>query len=47
MAVYGVPIFVKEANRLAHGNDERISIKNLQQGTELLLQIVLEVAVEK
>jgi acetylornithine deacetylase/succinyl-diaminopimelate desuccinylase-like protein len=47
MAVYGVPVFIKEADRLAHGNDERISIKNLQQGTELLLQIVLEVAVEK
>jgi len=47
MAVYGVPIFYKEADRLAHGNDERISIQNLQQGTEALLQIVLEVAAEK
>ena len=47
MAVYGVPVFYKEAERLAHGNDERISIKNLQQGTEALLQIVLEVATEK
>ncbi len=47
MAVYGVPVFYKEADRLAHGNDERISIKNLQQGTEALLQIVLEVATEK
>ncbi len=47
MAVYGVPIFYKEAERMAHGNDERISIKNLQQGTEALLQIVLEVAAEK
>ena len=47
MAVYGVPVFYKEADRLAHGNDERISIKNLQQGTEALLQIVLEVAAEK
>lgn len=47
MAVYGVPVFYKEADRLAHGNDERISIRNLQQGTEALLQIVLEVAAEK
>jgi acetylornithine deacetylase/succinyl-diaminopimelate desuccinylase-like protein len=47
MAVYGVPIFVKEAERLAHGNDERISIANLQQGTEALLKIVMEVAAEK
>ena len=36
-----------KADRLAHGNDERISINNLQQGTEALLQIVLEVAAEK
>jgi acetylornithine deacetylase/succinyl-diaminopimelate desuccinylase-like protein len=47
MAVYGVPIFIREAERLAHGNDERISIKNLQRGTEALLQIVLEVAAAK
>jgi acetylornithine deacetylase/succinyl-diaminopimelate desuccinylase-like protein len=47
MAVYGVPIFLKEFERMAHGNDERISIKNLQQGTELLLKIVLEVAEQK
>ncbi len=47
MAVYGVPIFIKEADRLAHGNDERISIKNLQQGTDLLMQIVMEVAAAK
>ena len=47
MAVYGVPVFVREAERLAHGNDERISLKNLREGTESLLQIVLEVAAEK
>ena len=47
MAVYGVPVFYKEADRMAHGNDERISIKNLQHGTEALLQIVLEVATAK
>ena len=47
MAVYGVPVFYKEADRMAHGNDERISIQNLQQGTEALLQIVLEVATAK
>jgi acetylornithine deacetylase/succinyl-diaminopimelate desuccinylase-like protein len=43
--VYGVPIFSREAgeNR-AHGNDERISPKNLEEGSELLWQVVLEIA---
>jgi acetylornithine deacetylase/succinyl-diaminopimelate desuccinylase-like protein len=44
MAVYGVPLFVKEGpDSRAHANDERISPKNLEDGTELLWQIVLEV----
>ncbi len=47
MAVYGVPLFVKEFERMAHGNDERVSIKSLEQGTEMLLKIVLEVAGQK
>jgi acetylornithine deacetylase/succinyl-diaminopimelate desuccinylase-like protein len=43
--VYGVPLFVKEgSDSRAHGNDERISPKNLDDGVELLWQIVLEVA---
>lgn len=43
--VYGVPLFVKEGGESrAHGNDERISPKNLDDGVELLWQIVLEVA---
>jgi acetylornithine deacetylase/succinyl-diaminopimelate desuccinylase-like protein len=43
--VYGVPLFVKEGgDSRAHGNDERISPKNLDDGVELLWQIVLEVA---
>jgi len=47
MAVYGVPIFVKDGpESRAHGNDERISIANLQEGAELLWRIVLEVAGE-
>jgi acetylornithine deacetylase/succinyl-diaminopimelate desuccinylase-like protein len=45
MPVYGVPVFVREAGDThAHGNDERISPKNLEDGVELLWQIVLEIA---
>jgi acetylornithine deacetylase/succinyl-diaminopimelate desuccinylase-like protein len=45
VAVYGVPIFVREgSDALAHGNDEHISLKNLEDGVELLWQIVMEVA---
>ena len=45
MAVYGVPLFVKEGpDGRAHGNDERISPKNIEDGAEYLWQIVLEVA---
>jgi len=41
MAVYGVPIFVREGGESrAHGNDERISPSNLARGTELLWKIV-------
>jgi acetylornithine deacetylase/succinyl-diaminopimelate desuccinylase-like protein len=45
MAVYGVPLFRREdrENR-AHGNDERISLANLAEGTELLWKIVTGVA---
>ena len=43
--VYGVPIFSKDAgeNR-AHGNEERISPKNVEDGAGLLWQMVLELA---
>ncbi|MEO8028570.1 MAG: M20/M25/M40 family metallo-hydrolase [Bryobacteraceae bacterium] len=44
-AVYGVPLFVydnKESR--AHGNDERIPLKAVDDGAELLWQMVLEVA---
>jgi acetylornithine deacetylase/succinyl-diaminopimelate desuccinylase-like protein len=45
IAVYGVPIFRKEAgDGYAHGNDERISQKNLEDGVELLWQIVMQAA---
>ena len=43
IAVYGVPIFVREGPD-NNGNDERISSKNLEDGVELLWQIVLETA---
>ena len=43
MAVYGVPIFTREGpDSRVHGNDERISPKNLEDGVELLWQMVLE-----
>ena len=42
--VYGVPLFRKEGDFRWHGNDERISIANLHEGTALLMQIVLAVA---
>lgn len=45
MAVYGVPLFVREGGESrAHGNDERLSLENLARGTELLRDVVLEVA---
>jgi acetylornithine deacetylase/succinyl-diaminopimelate desuccinylase-like protein len=45
MAVYGVPIFVREGlEGREHGNDERISPRNLEDGVELLWQIVFEIA---
>jgi len=41
MAVYGAPVFLREdqANR-AHANDERMTVKCLEAGTELIRQIV-------
>ncbi len=45
MPVYGVPVFVRDGgDTRVHGNDERISPKNLEDGVELLWQIVLEIA---
>lgn len=45
MAVYGVPLFLKEGNQSrAHGNDESISIANLESGAGMLWKIVLAVA---
>jgi acetylornithine deacetylase/succinyl-diaminopimelate desuccinylase-like protein len=45
VAVYGVPVFVEESpDSRAHGNDERILVRNLEDGVELLYQIVMEVA---
>jgi acetylornithine deacetylase/succinyl-diaminopimelate desuccinylase-like protein len=47
MAVYGVPLFLREGGESpAHGNDERISTKTLEDGVELLWQIVLDAAGE-
>ncbi len=45
MAVYGVPVFRREGmtNR-SHGNDERISLEELDAGAQLLWKIVLKTA---
>jgi len=45
VAVYGVPIFMREPGESReHGNDERISVPNIESGAELLWQMVLETA---
>jgi len=44
MAVYGVPLFRKDGPLRLHGNDERMSIANLREGTERLGRIVIAVA---
>jgi len=47
MPVYGVPVFVREPGESkAHAVDERISLKSLDDGVELLWQMVLEAAGE-
>jgi acetylornithine deacetylase/succinyl-diaminopimelate desuccinylase-like protein len=45
VAVYGVPIFLRDnGENREHGNDERISLQNIESGSELLWQMVLETA---
>jgi len=45
VAVYGVPIFLRDSGESReHGNDERISTRNIEDGAELLWQMVLETA---
>jgi acetylornithine deacetylase/succinyl-diaminopimelate desuccinylase-like protein len=47
MPVYGAPLFIREpGDNRVHGNDERIAAKSLDDGVELLWQIVLEIAGE-
>jgi acetylornithine deacetylase/succinyl-diaminopimelate desuccinylase-like protein len=41
---YGVPIFTRETENRSHGNDERISPKDVEDGAGLLWQMVLESA---
>jgi acetylornithine deacetylase/succinyl-diaminopimelate desuccinylase-like protein len=42
--VYGAPLFLREPGERLDGNDERISQNNLEDGVEMLWQIVMEVA---
>jgi acetylornithine deacetylase/succinyl-diaminopimelate desuccinylase-like protein len=44
MQVFGAPLFLGQASDSRLANDERISLKSFQDGTEMLWQIVLEVA---
>jgi acetylornithine deacetylase/succinyl-diaminopimelate desuccinylase-like protein len=45
--VYGLPLFLKEPGESrVHSNDERISLKSLDDGVELLWQTVVETAGE-
>jgi acetylornithine deacetylase/succinyl-diaminopimelate desuccinylase-like protein len=45
MNVYGVPVFLREGpDSRAHGNDERISIRNFEDGVDLLWRIVADLA---
>ncbi|MCC6588787.1 MAG: M20/M25/M40 family metallo-hydrolase [Bryobacterales bacterium] len=45
MAVYGAPVFVRvDKDSRAHGNDERMSLESLANGTLLLQEIVAAVA---
>ncbi len=45
--VYGVPLFLREPGESrVHGADERIALKSLEDGVELLWQMVLETAGE-
>jgi acetylornithine deacetylase/succinyl-diaminopimelate desuccinylase-like protein len=44
IAVYGVPIFQRDSEVRAHGADERIATHNVEDGVELLWQMVLEAA---
>jgi acetylornithine deacetylase/succinyl-diaminopimelate desuccinylase-like protein len=48
MAVYGAPIFLREeAESRSHGNNERISLRNLSEGTLLLWQIMKAVVEQR
>jgi acetylornithine deacetylase/succinyl-diaminopimelate desuccinylase-like protein len=47
MAVYGVPLFRKDGELRMHGNDERMSLANLRNGTDLLSKIILRVSEPK
>lgn len=44
MAVYGLPLFAREDGDTAHGNDERIALRNLASGAELLWRLVTAAA---
>jgi len=45
MAVYGVPVFMRDDKPgRAHGNDERIRITTLHEGTALLMKVIETIA---
>jgi len=44
--IYPYPIDADELTRM-HGNDEKVSVKSLQQGTEMIYRTLLDVAARK
>ena len=44
--IYPYPITAEELTRM-HGNDERVSIESLRQGTEMIFNTLVEVAGRK
>jgi acetylornithine deacetylase/succinyl-diaminopimelate desuccinylase-like protein len=44
--IYPYPIDADELTRM-HGNDEKVSIKSLQQGTDMMFKMLVDVAGKK
>jgi acetylornithine deacetylase/succinyl-diaminopimelate desuccinylase-like protein len=44
--IYPYPISADELTRM-HGNDERVSVESLEQGTQMIYKLLVEVAGRK
>ena len=47
IAVYGVPLFRKDGELRMHGNDERVPVDSLEEGTDYIYRTLMEVAAKK